>query len=218
MKLKFNFASHGEKFLEVFEPIITFDTTLIVAEEENNVMHWLADNGLLIEDVEASSLKFNNKNLITLPSGTRVEVLGIGEDGLVLTTLDGDDSIVFEQFITYGAYKDSCIIDCTALDDRREQVFKKFGTTSPSEDDETIFFNFYLADLVDAVDYLGYNGENRSCAFEDCKTMDEQDVRTKIQRYAFRLINDRNLDIDLEERDIDIDTIRKLKSMRAGWE
>ena len=213
MKLKFNFYSHGKDFLEVFEPIVTFDTTLTVVEGENNVMHWLADNGVLIEDIEESSLVFNNKNLITLPKDTRVEVLGVGEDGLVLSTLDGDKSIVFEQFITT---MDNCIMTCTAKDSRREDVFNKFGLTPPDDEDETLFFNFYLADVVDAVDYLQYGGENRLAAFEDCKVMDEGDVRTKIRRYAQRLVYDRDLEFNLDANEIGIDTIRELKKMRVG--
>lgn len=203
--MKLILSSNTKNFLEIFSPDIIFLDDTRLAETAQDVIYFLEEYGLEKEDLINAGLKMN-KNVITIPRGTKAKILATGNGETSLRVKD----IEFDFSFTYDA--DNCLVEVECLDAGREKVFAAYDNRLPKQDDDTILGKYYLVDILEAVAELNFEGR-RTNAFEEMKTMTYDEMYIKLDRYVRRLANKLELSTNLDIDTIELETLNTIKEL-----
>lgn len=171
------FDSTCNKFLDLYDPNITFLDEAKICEDSYSVKYFLEETGLTLEEVR-EELKFNaNKNHISIPCGTKAKVLSIKGGGE--ETILQIKNIRFSCYLTKNA--DTCYVDATPLNPEFEKVF---SNKKVNKKDDTTLYGIKLYDLVEAVNDI-YGINNMVFAYEELKLITEKEaIRTYNQWFV----------------------------------
>ena len=214
MKLIFN--SNAKSFLELYDPNIIFLNPTKIAETSSDVDYFLDEFGLTKEDLKAAGFGFN-KNVITIPAGAKATVLatGNGETSLRFNILPENakltdiSEIEFDYSFVYDS--DQCEVEVECLDPGREKVFSAYNNRLPKAGDTTLLGKYYINDILEAVAELNFEGR-RLPAFEEIKLMTDEEIYTKLYRYAQRLAANLNI-VGFSLDTVETETLNIIKEM-----